>query len=76
MTIMQTEAPDAIYKQEVAMAERENLPVERLLSLVLAQAMGAWQTESIIAARAKRGSREKFPRGAIERPGGPTDGRR
>ena len=34
--------------------------VERLLSLALAQAMGAWQTESIIAERAKRGSREKF----------------
>jgi hypothetical protein len=34
--------------------------VERLLSLALAQAMGAWQTESIIAERAQRGSREKF----------------
>ena len=56
MTTVQTEVPDAIYKQAVAMAERENVPVERLLSL----AMGAWQTESIIAERAKRGCREKF----------------
>ena len=58
MTTMQTEVPDAIYKQAVAMAEREKVPVERLLSL--AQALGAWQTESILAQRAKRGSREKF----------------
>ena len=60
MPTMQTEVPDAIYKQAVAMAEREKMPVERLLSLALAQAMGAWQTESIIAERAQRGSREKF----------------
>lgn len=60
MTTMRTEVPDAIYKQAVAMAEREKVPVERLLSLALAQAMGAWQTESIIAERAKRGNREKF----------------
>ena len=52
--------PDAIYKQAVAMAEREKVPVERLLSLALAQAMGAWQTESAIAERAKRGNRERF----------------
>ena len=60
MTKMQTEVPDAIYKQAVVMAEREKVPVERLLSLALAQAMGAWQTESIIAERAQRGNREKF----------------
>jgi hypothetical protein len=34
--------------------------MERLLSRALAQAMGAWQSERIIAERAKRGSREKF----------------
>ena len=52
--------PDAIYKQAVAMAEREKVPVERLLSLALAQALGAWQTESVIAERAQRGNRERF----------------
>jgi hypothetical protein len=57
---MRTEVPDAIYKQAVAMAEREKVPVERLLSLALAQALGAWQTESLIAERARRGNREKF----------------
>jgi len=60
MTTIQTEVPDAIYKQAVAMAEREQVPVERLLSLALAQALGAWQTESMIPDRARRGSREKF----------------
>ena len=52
--------PDAIYKQAVAMAERERVPVGRLLLLALAQALGAWQTESVIAERAKRGNRDRF----------------
>ena len=52
--------PDAFYKQAVAMAEREKVPVERLLSLALAQALGAWQTESVIAERTRRGNRERF----------------
>ena len=60
MTTIQTQVPDAIYKQAVALAEKEQVPVERLVSLALAQALGAWQSESIIAERAKRGSREKF----------------
>jgi hypothetical protein len=60
MTKIEAEVPDAIYKQAVEMAKKENVPVERLVSLALAQALGAWQTESIIAERAKRGSREKF----------------
>ena len=42
------------------LAEKENVPVERLVSLALAQALGAWRSESIIAERARRGSREKF----------------
>ena len=43
-----------------SVAEKEHVPVERLVSLALAQALGAWQSESIIAERAKRGNREKF----------------
>lgn len=60
MIKIEAEVPDAIYKQAVEMAQKENMPVERLVSLALAQALGAWQSESIIAERAKRGSREKF----------------
>ena len=60
MTTMQTEVPDAIYRQAVALAESEKVPVERLLSLALAQAVGAWQTQRTISERAKRGNREKF----------------
>lgn len=60
MTTIQIEVPEAIYKQAVELAEKESVPVERLVSLALAQALGAWRSESIITERAKRGSREKF----------------
>lgn len=60
MTTIQAEVPDAIYKQAVALAEKEKVPVERIVSLALAQALGAWPSESIIAERAKLGDREKF----------------
>ncbi len=73
MTKIQTEVTDAIYKEAVAMAERENVSVERLLSLALAQAMGAWQTESIIAERAQRGNREKFLGGSLKSTGFPAN---
>jgi hypothetical protein len=60
MTTIQAEVPDAIYKQAIELAREENVPVERLVSLALAQALGAWRNQSLIAERAKRGSRDKF----------------
>jgi hypothetical protein len=60
MTKIQAEVPEAIYKQVVELAEKENVPVERLVALALAQALGAWRSESVIAERAKRSNRGKF----------------
>jgi hypothetical protein len=60
MTTIQTELPDALYKAALEMAQKEQIPVERLLALALAQALGAWQQGDIIAERAKRGDRDKF----------------
>jgi hypothetical protein len=60
MTTIQAEVPDGIYKEAVELARKEKIPVERLVSLALAQALGAWRGESIVAERAKRGNRQKF----------------
>ena len=38
------------------------MPVERLVSIALAQALGAWQTHSVIAERARHANREDFIR--------------
>ncbi|MDQ3179798.1 MAG: hypothetical protein M3Q33_04685 [Acidobacteriota bacterium] len=60
MTQFQTKIPDAIYKQAAAFAEKENLSLEQVINLALAHSLGTWTAESMIAERAKRGSREKF----------------
>jgi hypothetical protein len=60
MMTIHAEVPDGIYKQVVELAHKENVPVERLVSLALAQALGAWGSESPIAERAKRGDRRKY----------------
>lgn len=60
MRTIQTDVPKAISKQAVELAEKEDVPVEQLVSLALAQPLGVWRSGSLIAERAKRGSREKF----------------
>ncbi len=52
--------PKAIRKQAVELAEKEKIAVERLVSLALAQALGAWRRERVVTEQARRGSREKF----------------
>jgi hypothetical protein len=60
MITIQTELPEKLYEQARAMAKRENISVERLASLALAQALGVWQTQSIIAERAAKADRNAF----------------
>ncbi len=62
MSTIHAEVPDKLFQQVNELALRENIPVERLVSLALAQAMGAWQTQSVIADHARRASREDFLR--------------
>ncbi len=60
MITIQTELPEKLYEQARALAKRENISVERLASLALAQALGVWQTQSIIAERAGKADRDVF----------------
>lgn len=68
---MQAEVPDVIYQQAVVLAEREKVPMERLLGLARARAVGARQTGSVIAQRANRGSRDKLLAVLAKAPGAP-----
>ena len=60
MTTIEAKIPDPVLKQAKELAERENIPLEQLISLAVTQAVGVWSNESHIASRAKRASREKF----------------
>jgi hypothetical protein len=58
--------PDSLHEQARALAERENVSLNQLIALALAEKMSALMTEDFLAARARRGSRKKFLR-ALER---------
>ncbi len=62
MVSVKTDLPDALYEQAASLAKRENTTVEELVRLAIAQALGAWTTESYIARRAKLADREEFLR--------------
>jgi hypothetical protein len=60
MKTIEAKIPEPVLKQAQELAARENVPLEQIISLAVAQAVGVWSNESYIAMRAKRASREKF----------------
>lgn len=62
MVTIQTELPERLYEEAQRLAQQENVSVERLFSLAVAQAVGAWQTQSVIAEGAARANRDDFLR--------------
>lgn len=52
--------PDALYQQVEALAKRENISIEQLVTLALSAQVSAWMTKDYIEEKAKRGSWEKF----------------
>lgn len=60
MKTIEAQIPEPVLKQAQELAERENVPLEQIISLAVAQSVGVWSNESYAALRAKRGSREKF----------------
>jgi len=62
MTTLNAKIPDFLYRQIEALAQRENLPFDQLVSTALAAQVSAWITKDYLDERAKRGSWEKFQR--------------
>lgn len=62
MVSVKTDLPDALYEQAATLARNENTTVEELIRLAVAQALGAWTSESYVARRAKLANREEFLR--------------
>ena len=60
MTTIEAKIPEPVLKQARELAERENIPLEQIISLAVTQSVGVWSNESYVALRAKRASKEKF----------------
>lgn len=60
MTTIEARIPEPVLRQARELAERENIPLEQVISLAVTQAIGIWSNESYIAIRAARANKEKF----------------
>jgi hypothetical protein len=54
--------PDSLHKAARKLAEKENISLNQLITLALAEKMSALMTEEYLEERAKRGDRREFER--------------
>lgn len=57
MTQLLIDFPDSLFKGAVALAQKENVSIEQLITSALGEKIAALMTEDYLAQRAKRGNR-------------------
>ena len=62
MSTISLRLPESLHKQVRKVAAQENVSINQLITLALAEKISALLTEEYLQARAKRGSRKKFER--------------
>ncbi len=62
MSAINVSLPDSLLKQATTLAQKENISINQLIALALAEKLSALMTEDYLEERAKRGDKEKFDR--------------
>lgn len=62
MSTISLRLPDSLHRQIRALADKESVSINQLITLAVAEKMSALMTEDYLEQRAQRGSREKFER--------------
>ena len=60
MSTITLRLPNSLHEQARQLAEKEQVSINQLIALALAEKVSALMTEEYLEERAKRGSREKF----------------
>lgn len=60
MSTISIRLPESLYKRAKELSVKENVSIDHLITLALAEKISALDTETYLQERAKRGSREKF----------------
>lgn len=60
MSTISLRLPESLHESARALAEKENISINQLITLALAEKVSALMTEEYLGVRAKRGSRDKF----------------
>ena len=62
MSTISLRLPDSLHAQVRELAKKENVSINQLITLALAEKLSALATEDYLAERAARGDRGKFER--------------
>lgn len=62
MSTISLRLPDSLHSTARALAEQEDISLNQLITLALAEKVSALMTEEYLGERAKRGNRKKFQR--------------
>ena len=62
MSTVSLRLPDSLHNKLRALAQEENISINQLITLAVAEKLSALKTEEYLKERAKRGSRKKFDR--------------
>jgi hypothetical protein len=60
MSTLSLRLPESLHKYAREMAEKENISINQLITLALAEKLSALGAEDYLEMRAKRGSKSKF----------------
>ena len=60
MSTISLRLPDSLHKSARELAQRENISINHLITLALAEKLSALLTEDYLKERAQRGNREAF----------------
>ncbi len=73
MSSISLRLPESLHESARRLAAQENVSLNQLITLALAEKMSALMTQDILDARARRGSRKKFERVLKKVPKTPPD---
>jgi predicted transcriptional regulator len=62
MSTISLRLPDSLHERVRELALKENVSINQLITLALAEKLSALMTEEYLGKRAKRGNRKKFQR--------------
>jgi predicted transcriptional regulator len=68
MSTISLRLPDSLHDKVRELAERENISINQLVTLALAEKISALMTEEYLGDRANRGSKEKFEKAMAKVP--------
>ena len=60
MSTISLRLPDSLHERARELAEKENISINQLVTLALAEKVSALMTEDYLGERARRGSKAKF----------------